>query len=442
LIETASGRRIVTLDPVRTPAGTPLAAIEIVRRRVMAALAERVSPALGSWTSAIARPPAYESYRAYVEGLRASVGGHWPQALQEFQRASTSDSTFYGARLHVGLAWLNLGQPSQVDSVARSLQPVHTHLSRLDSVMLEWLEASRLGEGEDVYRVSRDMSALEPASLWVYQYGLTAMLTNHPGQTIAALSRIDPQRGVYRGWSPYWETLTAAEHMRHAYKDELRDALRGRRQYPALLSALVSELRARAALGDEGRVWRLADRSRDLPAEPGWSEGAVRLFAARELRAHNDPDDARRMASRAEAWYQKRLDSGGDAADSSGLAMAFYLQERWSESRALFAALVASRPDQLHYMGYIGTAAARLGDRPTALVSMKLLERAGGDSRGIYTYWRADIAALLGERDRALALLREARDQGNAIYFKMHSDPDLESLRGEPAFVEIERPRD
>ena len=48
------------------------------------------------------------------------------------------------------------------------------------------------------------------------------------------------------------------------------------------------------------------------------------------------------MASRAEAWYQKRLDSGGDAADSSGLAMAFYLQERWSESRALFAALGAT----------------------------------------------------------------------------------------------------
>jgi hypothetical protein len=364
------------------------------------------------------------------------------QALQQFQRAVAVDSAYYYARLNVGLAWLNLGQAARVDSVVRSLQPVRAQLSPLESDVLDWLDAWLRGDGEEAYRVARSMSALAPASLWAYQYGLSAMLTNRPAETVAALSRIDPERGVYRGWSPYWETLTASEHMLHAYKDELRDAERGRHQYPELMSALVSELRARAALGDEGQVWRLADRSGALPEEPGWSEGAVRLFAARELRAHNNPDAARRMATRAEAWYRARLNAGGDAADSSGLAMAFYLQERWSESRALFAALVVGRPDQLHYMGYIGTAAARLGDRVTALASMTLLERAGAQSRGVYTYWRADIAALLGERDHALALLREARDQGRAIYFQLHSDPDLESLRTDPAFVDLERPRD
>src|SRR5262249_22794223 len=109
LTETANGHLLAALDPVGTRPGTPLAAIEILRRRVMAALAERVNPALASWSSAVGRPPSFESYRAYVGGLEESVHGNWTQALQLFERASAVDSTYYYARLNVGLAWLNLG---------------------------------------------------------------------------------------------------------------------------------------------------------------------------------------------------------------------------------------------------------------------------------------------------------------------------------------------
>ena len=442
LTETASGRLIMALDPVGTRPGTPLVAIEVLRRQVMAALAERVDPALSAWSSAVGRPPSFESYRAYVEGLDASVHGRWPEALQRFQRAAAIDTSYYYARLNVGLAWLNLSQAARVDSVVRSLQPVRQHLSALEVDVLEWMVAWLRGDNEEARRVAREMAAIAPASLWAYQQALSALLTNRPAETVAALERIDPGRGVYRGWAPYWETLTAARHMLGQHDAERADARRGRRQYPERTSVLVAEIRADAASGRERDVDALIDRASSLPDEPGWTTGSVLMFAARELRAHGRTDASKRAAGRAVEWYWGRLAGGATVADSGGLAAALYLAEQWSESRALHSALFAAHPENLHYAGFLGVLAARLGDVEDARAWMARLDHDGGSgARGAFTYWRADIAALLGDRERAFALLRQARDQGHAIYFKMHSDPDLESLRSDREFQELLRPR-
>jgi hypothetical protein len=55
--------------------------------------------------------------------------------------------------------------------------------------------------------------------------------------------------------------------------------------------------------------------------------------------------------------------------------------------------------------------------------------------------WRARIAALSGERARAIALLRDALAQGMPHGLTLHRDQDLEVLRKEAAFRELLRPR-
>jgi hypothetical protein len=55
---------------------------------------------------------------------------------------------------------------------------------------------------------------------------------------------------------------------------------------------------------------------------------------------------------------------------------------------------------------------------------------------------RAGLAAVQGDRDRAVGLLRDATSQGSAFLGISDADPAFESLRGYPPYEELRRPRD
>jgi hypothetical protein len=61
---------------------------------------------------------------------------------------------------------------------------------------------------------------------------------------------------------------------------------------------------------------------------------------------------------------------------------------------------------------------------------------------GNETYARACIAAQLGEKDRAVALLQRTFGQGFFFQTSVHRDLELEPLRGYPPFEELIRPKD
>jgi hypothetical protein len=60
---------------------------------------------------------------------------------------------------------------------------------------------------------------------------------------------------------------------------------------------------------------------------------------------------------------------------------------------------------------------------------------------GNHTYWGARIGSLLGEKEQAVMMLREALSQGRS-YLRLHADVDLEPLRGHPPSQELVKPKD
>ena len=60
-----------------------------------------------------------------------------------------------------------------------------------------------------------------------------------------------------------------------------------------------------------------------------------------------------------------------------------------------------------------------------------------GDRAG----WKARIAAVQGEANEAMALLRTAFREGLTHGVWVSSDPDLEPLRNRPDFLELARPK-
>jgi predicted Zn-dependent protease len=124
-----------------------------------------------------------------------------------------------------------------------------------------------------------------------------------------------------------------------------------------------------------------------------------------------------------------------------------YLAERWKDADRVFSGLVAEHPDEVMYSGYLGLIAARTGNVPRARAISKKIERArppeGVRERfvlALSAVGRARIAALLGDRQQALSLLREALTAGFPVGLNLHGEPDLEALLDYEPYLELVRP--
>lgn len=166
---------------------------------------------------------------------------------------------------------------------------------------------------------------------------------------------------------------------------------------------------------------------------------------ALELRAHGHVQDGQAMLQKVVAWYRTHPDENPATANHNPCLWlqlsALYAAGLWSEARAGYERLAASDTTNLNARAGLGALAARRGDRPeVARIERWLLDRPWTGGRA--TYDRARMAALLGNREQAVALLREAFDLGLSGRQYIHIDPDFESLRDYPPFQELLRPRD
>jgi hypothetical protein len=254
--------------------------------------------------------------------------------------------------------------------------------------------------------------------------------------------------------------MTGSLHQLGQHEEELKEARRGRSIYPDLLNAWAYEARALVVLGRLDEMEKLVDEVLSMPPRWGYESccmprgtpGLVMLAASEELRVHGHRDASLKMASRAADWYRTR--TGGEAKRDDNRARhgeALYMAERWPEAKAVFAALAAEKPAYVHAKGWLGVIAARQGDSAGAQrISAELGALNPKYLYGIDALWQAQIAAILGDKDGAVALLRESVARGygwskeRETYgygFLYPHLMDLEALRGYPPFEELVKPK-
>ena len=147
------------------------------------------------------------------------------------------------------------------------------------------------------------------------------------------------------------------------------------------------------------------------------------------------------MAERAVDWYRARGD-GLSRSMQWSLISALVHAGRSAEAVPMAAESLAESPDSVSSLGLVGTLAARLGDRGQALEMAERLRTLELECPSVQpVYWRACIAAQLGEKDQAIALLKEAFAQGYSFGVSIHRDIDLEPLWDYPPFIELLRPK-
>jgi tetratricopeptide (TPR) repeat protein len=425
----------------RTGAGIIVSGTYYGLEQVMGALVTHIKPtALGGLLS---KPPSFEAYQEYIAGMDF-FSVDYARAIRHFGRSAELDPTFVAPIMYMVGAFSNQGNYDEAESLVQRLNENRGGLTAFERNYVDYWIAYLRGDNAEALRTLRQMEKLAPGDYVInFLIGNVALRSNRPQETVDTYAKMNPTFW-YSHVTGSWRfiILADAHHMLGDYEKELETIRLGGEYFPNLPSLRAQEARALSALGRTQEVESVIDDSLTLPSGGG-TPGDILLEAAEELRAHGHQEDAKEMVSRAVDWYRSRpAEEAATERNRFGLARAAYLAEQWEEAQRLFRQLASEKPDDIDYKGYLGALTVRRGDPETPLRIAAELE---GIDRpyvfGAHMYWRSCIAALLGDRELAVRLLRDAFAQGFRYDVSLHRDVNLEPLRDYPPFQELLRPK-
>jgi tRNA A-37 threonylcarbamoyl transferase component Bud32/tetratricopeptide (TPR) repeat protein len=434
ITDTKEGDLLQALEPVSGPIKDPSEAMDVVRQRMMGAMAFLVDPELGP-ASDMMTPPVYEAWQAYNEAF-GSQHKDWKKAIELYKKAYELDPSFIIPMLRLSFLYFYY-QPNlkMGEAILRELNKSREKLDPVNSCLLDYMLATYKGDWEGRYQAMRLVARYTPS--YKFQWASDALAAYRPREAIEILNDPDiflapnyPKEGIC-------DRFSLAYHMLSKHKKELKIARQGRKQFPKSIYILWLEVRALAALGRLKEINELIDESFTVPSQGGWNPGEVMRLAGNELRIHGYRDASYEILERAISWYKSRKEKHYLPL----LARSYYYADRWEESLALYEELHREFPDNIIFLGYLGILAARMEDKEKAL---KISEELKSIERpylfGNHTHKRADIAALLGEKEEAMRLLHEAYNQGRWNYW-FFFDMNLESLQDYIPFKEFMKPK-
>ena len=442
VVDTQEGKLLSAPPPVSGPSGDPMDVIEMLRENVVGAIASHFGSEWGR--DLFRKPPLFEAYREFLLG-QSLFGRDYSQSLEHFAKAEALDPEFLPPKIWIAQTYIHRGMNAEAESIINTLDQNREQLSPYWRHILDWQMAQFQGNNENALRYIRQALNLVPDNIVVVflveQY---AVFVNRPREAVEVCQNVDIE-----SWRDFFSTgygrkllsfLAEAHHMLGDYKQELKEVRRAQEYYPDEM--YLDEVRALAAMGKTDEVKEVIEKSLAVTSRTE-RHGNVLREAARELRAHGHHEAYREIADEAVEWYQNKLaEQKTDLRLRRGLAAALYTAERWDESLSLYKELAEEYPDNLTYKGLLGSLFARGGNTEEALrISEELKNIDRPYLFGSQTFWRANIAALLGQKEQAVTLLTEALAQGWLYGPDLLNRMNFEPLRDYKPFQELLRPK-
>ena len=465
ITDVVTGEPLWVIEPAEGSRAGALETVGMIRERVLAVVAARyLNPFVNLLVEEV-EPPPLEAQKEFLHGF-VMFGSDLAAAQLHAERAVELAPRFAAARHMLHTVVRNQGRFAEAEAPLDALAKMQERLTPLMRRRVDQARANLAGRLEAWYAASADIVRLSP-SPGLGEAGelvITALAANRPRAAVEVNathslleSYLDPSApfGAF-----YVMTLTGALHQLGEHEEELQTARRGKETYPHLLNLHAYEARALVALGRIVEAERLVDDILAMASQWAWpscclpkaTPGYVMVCTAEEMRTHGHRDATLKMAGRAADWYGDRVGQEAQQEETrANRAEALYRAERWDEAKAVFAALAREHPDNIDYLGRLGSLAARRGDSAEAL---RYAERLRTLDRpylwGNQTYRSARILALLGDKEGATARLREAVAQGSGgsdkpdqygYGFIYRHAMDLEPLGAYPAFEELIKPK-
>jgi tetratricopeptide (TPR) repeat protein len=443
LTDVAAGRDVRSFDAIAVPRGTPNAIAPLIEQRVVGTTLFILRGAGGmtgfsrEMISTLVAP-SYDAYREFQAGIE-NFGTNMREAERHFEKALEADPQLWWC-----LGWLvpTYEVLGEFDKAERILAKVRPNVPPNGKTTIEYFSArlgGRLVEAYTAARAARDAMPTRLPTATVAAWA--ARDIGRPQEALDVLLPIttpDPNvnASAWRGWV---ETVAQAYHMLGRYEEERGVGDRAVAAVPGSALGRLIQARALSAQGRVEELGKVLEACFTVPPSARPRPGLIIVTAAWELRAHGHPEDSLKVAAQALRWLD-----GLDTTLASSVPMqelrgdALALLARWAEASATHEKLAAAAPGSTWTRSEIGVVAAKRGDVATAhRASDALAQMNRPYIRGAHTYGRARIAAALGERDRAVDLLREAFAEGQALAWVVHGDYAFERLRGYAPFEQL-----
>ena len=437
LSDVARGEVLDAFDASGGTTAEPVATLEIVRQRTVGGLASVVDPRLASWVRVASTPPTYDAYREFVAG-QSIWGSDHRQALVHFRRAAELDSTFYAARVEAAILHRLLGECAQTEAIARELATVRERLAPYEYHVLDAQVAQCGGDWERAYRQARAVAELRPGSAFLeYSLALQAMQLGRFGEAMELLDRHTLEQGVAEV-GPNFAIIYAQLATVLGRREQGLDVVRWlRARDPGYGPAWAMEVTFLARAGRAEATERLVDTMVATRLEPRAAIVNGLRRASASLAACGDTTAARRLLMHALAVLDG---SPGERPGRQRLDRAQVLYElgRLDEAQAALRESLAADSSNVDARGYLGMIAARRGDAVEAAAFEAWLDEARTPYVFTRTMYRARIAALLGQRERALDLLGPALDEQNRFLVPgVREYAELAALRSDQRFARL-----
>ena len=416
-----------------------------------------------SWTGEYISP-SLEAVRAFNQNWESEesytvVGEGWTE------RVLRADPNWV-------IALLDRGGDSTLDALSR-----RKDLTDRNRTAIAWYRAFSVENPEQHFQISQELYRGWPA-YWFVVFVRLAVATDRPHAALQAAVWADssqPARHYKRRVRSFvYRWMSQALHQLGRYQEQVALSAEVRTQFPADVGLSRDiEAEGRAGLGDVEGVTRIVagrpDNVGRTTADVGGEilEGRKRAggtwFAALELMAHGRATEGEAMLAATLPVARKQREERSDFEWVSSEVQALEWTGHLEEARHLAEEVRRTQRAPLYYtpllLSSLGKIAARQGRRATALAySRELADSADSarhgrgfppfvplSRRAEFLYYRATVAARLGNRDEAIRLLQEARStmiDGEPGYWWAHKDPDLASLRGYPPFEALYKPKD
>jgi tetratricopeptide (TPR) repeat protein len=436
-------RLLTTLEPVEVQRDSTQQGIVQVRARVMGWLASSRGETEFLAPEIHLLPPTFQAYQQFSEGMQAYADNRAAEAGAAFLAAYSSDTTFVVALLYAALNASNLGQYATADSLLRIVALSADRLTPYHRLWLEFRQALLAQDRPGALRAIRALDAEAPRTKAAYNHAIEAWEDGYLEEAQEVLENLTTEG---REFPPYsgWGALTQLHLLLGDYRAALETARRSQEIRPENWAPIGWELAAMAAFGAVAAVSQRATEMVESPADAaGGSPAQAMREAAEELWAHGHAEAARQLWGLTLEWCEIHEAAGPlGVRDRLVRVRSLYALGRYDDAMRAASVLHDSTPDDIAVLGLLGRIAARQGDSTTATEFLDRLEALGERPYqfGRPGYRAALIAAVVGDDQRALQLLRSAKAQGLAYGHWMRREMDLERLRGTRAFAALVRP--
>ena len=450
VLDARDGSIIRAIGPMTAVVSAPQSAIGEMRDRMMGAFANILDPRFGAIAPGI-NPPSYQAYQEFVAGDEAFYEGRMPESARRLMTAYYLDTTFVVAAVRAAVAYQNFGQCATVDSIGQALQAKRQTIAPYDRYYLDRIVARCHGDYQEHLKAAEEMMRVAPKSPFAqYVAGRSALWVNRVEYGLSILEPLDAGASELRSsYHQVMRDIASAYHMLDDYQREL-DLFDRWDDWTEDNTGQIAYARALAGLGrfDESRA--AAEQAASLSGSGGayWASDIV-CIAAREIWAHGGADEARpsneACLASIEQWGVVDADT---IAWAFRIAGALYRLDRLDEARLHYETIHQDAPRPLTAIGRLGVIAAKTDGQDTADAWDSLLAGYTVEygSKGAPSLWRAKIALALGDRDRGVALIRQAMNEGINFFSGQFGDPlhvdiDLAPVFGHQPYEDLVAPK-